>query len=183
MLNLVIVKSTLGHTSFSLNFLNNNDHLYCSTGLQENIFMDKPRACGVWKWTSPDFFRQARKIWQNQLFLTFESLTLHLFFSWQCKTMLFIHKKHAVTSSERAHSIMWYKQKSRRNRWASKQVLQRYIFYHRALLPQMIACFELWSQFRFLRLNCHKELNKYRLNKSLNVHLRMNMRFAMHLTI
>ena len=56
-------------------------------------------------------------------------------------------------------------------------------FYHRALLPQMIACFELWSQFRFLRLNFHKELNKYRLNKSLNVHLRMNMRFAMHLTI
>jgi len=33
--------------------------------------------------------------------------------------------KHAVTSSERAHSITWYKQKRRRNRWASKQVSQR----------------------------------------------------------
>ena len=29
----------------------------------------------------------------------------------------------AVTSSERAHSITWYKQKRRRNRWASKQAI------------------------------------------------------------
>jgi len=36
-------------------------------------------------------------------------------------------KKHAVTSSERAHSITWYKQKRRRNRWASKQVSWRYM--------------------------------------------------------
>ena len=34
-------------------------------------------------------------------------------------------KTHAVTSSERAHSITWYKQKRRRNRWASKQVSRR----------------------------------------------------------
>jgi len=47
-------------------------------------------------------------------------------FSWQCKTMLFTKKQHAVTSSERAHSITWYKQKRRRNRWASKQVARRY---------------------------------------------------------
>ena len=46
-------------------------------------------------------------------------------FSWQCKTMLFTNKKHTVTSSERAHSITWYKQKRRRNRWASKQVSRR----------------------------------------------------------
>jgi len=40
-------------------------------------------------------------------------------FSWQCKTML-LTKKHAVTSSERAHSITWYKQKRRRNRCSVK---------------------------------------------------------------
>jgi len=40
--------------------------------------------------------------------------------------MLFTNKrKHAVTSSERAYSITWYKQKWRRNRWASKQVSRR----------------------------------------------------------
>ena len=47
-------------------------------------------------------------------------------FSWQCKKMLFTNKKkHSVTSLERAHSITWYKQKRRRNRWASKQVSRR----------------------------------------------------------
>ena len=46
-------------------------------------------------------------------------------FSWQCKSMIFKNKKHAVTSSERAHNITWYKQKRRWNRWASKQVLRR----------------------------------------------------------
>jgi len=30
-----------------------------------------------------------------------------------------------VTSSESAHNITWYKQKRRRNRWASKQVSRR----------------------------------------------------------
>jgi len=40
--------------------------------------------------------------------------------------MLFTNKKHAVTSSEGAHSITWYKQKRRRNRWASKQMSRRY---------------------------------------------------------
>jgi len=39
--------------------------------------------------------------------------------------MLFTTKQHAVTSSERADSITWYKQKRRRNRWASKQVSWR----------------------------------------------------------
>jgi len=40
--------------------------------------------------------------------------------------MLFTKKQqHAVTSSERAHSTTWYKQKGRRNRWASKQVSRR----------------------------------------------------------
>ena len=49
--------------------------------------------------------------WQNWLFLTFESLTLHLFFL-DSVIQCYLHKKkHAVTSSERAHSIMWYKQK------------------------------------------------------------------------
>ena len=47
-------------------------------------------------------------------------------FLWQCKKMLFTNKKHAVTSSERAQSITWYKQKRRRNSWASKQVSRRY---------------------------------------------------------
>jgi len=42
--------------------------------------------------------------------------------------MLFTNKKHAVTSSERAHSITWYKQKRRRNRWASKQVSWQYVW-------------------------------------------------------
>ena len=32
-------------------------------------------------------------------------------------------KTHAVTSSERAHSITWYKQKRRRNRWASYMLI------------------------------------------------------------
>ena len=36
-------------------------------------------------------------------------------------------KMHAVTSLERADGITWYKQKRRRNRWASKQVSWRYI--------------------------------------------------------
>ena len=36
-------------------------------------------------------------------------------------------KKHAVTPSERAHIITRYKQKRRRNKWASKQVSQRYL--------------------------------------------------------
>jgi len=49
-------------------------------------------------------------------------------FSLQCKTMLFTNKKHAVTSSERAHSITWYTQKRRRNRWASKQVSRRWCY-------------------------------------------------------
>ena len=40
--------------------------------------------------------------------------------------MLFTNKKHAVMSSERAHNITWYKQKRRRNRWASKQVSRWY---------------------------------------------------------
>ena len=43
-------------------------------------------------------------------------------FSWKCKTMLFTNKKHAVTSSDRAHNITWYNQIRRRNRWATKQV-------------------------------------------------------------
>jgi len=55
--------------------------------------------------------------WQNRLCLTFESVTLHLFF-------LDKKQQHAVTSSERAHRITWYEQKRRRNRWASKQVSQ-----------------------------------------------------------
>ena len=63
----------------------------------------------------------------NWLFLTFESLTIHLFFLDSVKKCYLQTKKHAVTSSERAHSITWYKQKRRRNRWASKQVSRRYI--------------------------------------------------------
>ena len=44
-------------------------------------------------------------------------------FSWQCKKQCYLQtNKHAVTSSERAHSITWNKQKRRRNRWASNQV-------------------------------------------------------------
>jgi len=34
--------------------------------------------------------------------------------------MLFSNKKCTVTSTERAHSIKWYKQKRCWNRWASK---------------------------------------------------------------
>ena len=63
--------------------------------------------------------------WQNWLFLTFESLTIHLFFLDSLKQCYLQTKKHAVTSSERAHSITWYKQKRRRNSWASKQVSRR----------------------------------------------------------
>ena len=43
-------------------------------------------------------------------------------------------KKHAVTSSERTHSITWYKQKRRRNRWASKKVSRRYLSYVNILM-------------------------------------------------
>ena len=32
-------------------------------------------------------------------------------------------KKHAATSSERAHNITWYKQKRRRNRWACVETI------------------------------------------------------------
>jgi len=64
--------------------------------------------------------------WQNRLFLTFESLTLHLFvFLDSVKQCYLQTKKHAVTSSEFVHSITCYKQKRRRNRWASKQVSRR----------------------------------------------------------
>ena len=49
--------------------------------------------------------------WQNRLFLTFESLTLHVFFLDSVKQCYLQTKKHALTSSERAHSITWYKQK------------------------------------------------------------------------
>ena len=47
-------------------------------------------------------------------------------FSWQCINMLFTSKNACSDSMERAHSITWYKQKRRQNRWASKQVSQRY---------------------------------------------------------
>jgi len=60
--------------------------------------------------------------WQNLLFLTFESLTLQLFCLDSVKQCYLQTKKHAVMSSERAHSITWYKQKRLRNRWASKEV-------------------------------------------------------------
>ena len=60
--------------------------------------------------------------WQNRLFLTFESLTLHLIFLDSVKQCYLQTKTHAVTSSGGAQSITWYKQKRRRNRWASKQV-------------------------------------------------------------
>ena len=43
--------------------------------------------------------------WQNRLCLTFESLTIHLFFLDSVKQCYLQTKKHAVTSSERAHSI------------------------------------------------------------------------------
>ena len=49
--------------------------------------------------------------WQNRLVLTFESLTIHLFFLDRVKQCYLQPKKHAVTSSERAHSITWYKKK------------------------------------------------------------------------
>ena len=65
--------------------------------------------------------------WQNWLFLTFESLTIHLFFLDSVKQCYLQTKKLAVTSSERPHSITWLKQKRRRNRWASKQVSRRYV--------------------------------------------------------
>jgi len=65
--------------------------------------------------------------WQNRLFLTFDSLTLQLFFLDSVKQCYLQTQKHAVTSSERAHSIAWYKQKRCRNRWASKQVSRRYM--------------------------------------------------------
>jgi len=54
--------------------------------------------------------------WQNRLFLTFESLTIHLFFLDSVKQCYLQKQQHAVTSSERAHSITWYKQNRRRNR-------------------------------------------------------------------
>ena len=60
-------------------------------------------------------------------------------FSWQCKTMLFTHKKHAVTSSECAHSITWYKQKRRRNRWASKQVSRLYVYGQRQVIVDFLS--------------------------------------------
>ena len=58
---------------------------------------------------------------------------------------------HAVTSSERAHSITWYKQKRRQNRWASKQVSrrysrwQRYFKQKRCSLASQKVCFD-WKQ-------------------------------------
>ena len=49
--------------------------------------------------------------WQNRLFLTFESLTLHLIFLDSVKQCYLQTKTHAVTSSGGAQSITWYKQK------------------------------------------------------------------------
>ena len=43
--------------------------------------------------------------WQNQLFLTLQSLILHLFFLDSVKQCYLQTKTHAVASSERAHSI------------------------------------------------------------------------------
>jgi len=54
---------------------------------------------------------QTAVLWQNPLFLTFESLTQHLFFLYNVKQCYLQTKQHAVTSSERAHSITRYKQK------------------------------------------------------------------------
>ena len=62
--------------------------------------------------------------WQNWLFLTFESLTIHLLYFLDSVKQCYLQtKKHAVTSSERAHSITYNecKQKRRWNRQASKR--------------------------------------------------------------
>ena len=57
-------------------------------------------------------------------------------------------KKHTVTSSERAHSITWYKQKRRRNRWASNQVSRRYTikqhWHFKTSLNQINVTFQPW---------------------------------------
>ena len=66
--------------------------------------------------------------WLNRLFLTLESHTLHLLFLDSVKQCYLQTKNHTVTSSERAHSITWYKQNRCWNRWASKQVSRRYRF-------------------------------------------------------
>mgnify|MGYP007133527661 CR=1 FL=1 len=64
-------------------------------------------------------------------------LTIHLFFLDSVKQWYLQTKKHAVTSSERAHSITWYKQKRRHNRWASKQVSRRYTYDILGLSPTL----------------------------------------------
>ena len=57
-------------------------------------------------------------------------------------------KQYALTSSERAHSITWYKQKSGRNRWASKQVSRRYIIY--IILISKTAALKHWPNYSCL---------------------------------
>ena len=50
----------------------------------------------------------------------------------------YLQKTHTVTSLECAHSIMWHKQKRRRNRWASKQVSRLYLW---SRLCSCLVCF------------------------------------------
>ena len=110
--------------------------------------------------------------WQNRLFLTFESLTLHLFFLDSVKQCYLQTKKHAVTSSEHAHSITWYKQKRRRNRWASKQVSRRYLISPMSKTTYPTARY--WSIFQpfllYLFLGCFKitfiHVCKYNITRS-----------------
>ena len=75
--------------------------------------------------------------WQNQLFLTFESLTIHLVFLDSVKQCYLQTKKHALTLSERAHSITWYKQKRRRNRCHDDtlQLLNKILFTNLPVKP------------------------------------------------
>ena len=58
--------------------------------------------------------------WQNWSFITFESLSICLFFgimyNYVTNTMLFTSKNACSDVIERAHSITWYKQKKRQNR-------------------------------------------------------------------
>ena len=89
------------------------------------------RFCYFLLWRGEFCFNEHKKFTPNCNALAKSSISylwvsyFTLFFLDSVKQCYLQTKKHAVTSSERAHSITWYKQKRRRNRWASKQVSRR----------------------------------------------------------
>ena len=70
---------------------------------------------------------QSAMHWQNRLFLTLESLTLHLFFLSMYYYVIYKQKCMQWRRWSARMALRDINKKRRRNRWASKQVSWRYI--------------------------------------------------------